>query len=211
MLAWKPRTVDCITTENTYCKEELVSELSDLQTIRFLFPGKALREKEAQLRTLFPDLASVSIKRTPVGTLQATVTLAKPLLTCWLNGQEVVIRENGYISPSETIEGQLQVELTATVSGQQLIAPWGKQEQKNLAQLTDKLEHIRPRIKKIITSEPTKVIAFPEGNGPIFLRVDEQADIDTQLSTLQAFFRSTTMETPYQELDVRFSHLIIKE
>ena len=211
VFAFKPRTLECITTENTFCRQDILDSLESLRSVRFFLPGKSLREKESQLASLFPDLATVAIKRTPQGTVHAIITLAKPLLSCTLNGQSVLIRENGYVSPAQPTEGQLEVALTATVSGGQLTYPWGKQEQKNLAQLVEELGHFRPRIKKIVTNEPTKVIAYPDGNGPIFLRVNDGANISVQLSTLQAFFRSTTMETPYQELDVRFTHLIIKE
>lgn len=207
----KPRSIECITTEHTYCREDIQSTLQTLDSTRFFLPGKALRVKEKELIEMYPDLIAVELNRTLTGSIQATITLAQPLMTVQLNGQNVLIRENGYISPTPPIEGQLAVELTATQSGQQLSAPWGRTEQKNLAELIDALTHFRPRIKKITVQQPTKVTALPEDNGPIYLRVDEESNVAKQLSTLQAFFRSTTMDRPYQELDVRFSNLVIKE
>lgn len=207
----RPRSVECITTEHTYCRQDIQEALIGLKNVRFFFPGSAIKEKEKELAEKFPDLVTVKIERSPLLTMNATIALAQPLMTITLNGETVLVRENGYLSPSAPIEGALPIELTATTSAQQLIAPWGKDEQKNLALLTESLVHLRPRIRKLVAEQPTKVVAFPEGNGPILLRVDAQADIPKQLSTLQAFFRSTTMESPYQELDVRFSNLVVKE
>jgi hypothetical protein len=207
----RPRQIECITSENTYCRTDILDSLKDLKNTRFLLAGKALREKEKELTQSYPDLAAVQLRRTFTGTIHAQITLAQPLLILDLNGQATLIRENGYLAPAESQEGRLEIELIATTSGQQLTEPWGESEQRNLAHLADAFEHFRPRIKKLRASEPTKITAFPEGNGPIYLRVDDEADIEKQLSTLQAFFRSTTMETPYQELDVRFSNLVIKE
>lgn len=208
---FKPKSIECVTTENTYCRQDIQNSLQTLRSTSFFLPGKALRNKESQLAQEYPDLVSAKLQRTITGKILATITLAQPLITLQLNGESMLIRENGYLSPGTPIDGQLIVELTATTSGQQLTQPWGSQEQKNLAQLADALTHFRPRIKKLTTTEPTKVIAYPEGNGPIFFRVDTHSDVSKQLSTLQAFFRSTTMEKPYQELDVRFSNLVIKE
>lgn len=206
-----PRQIECTTSENTYCRDDLLQTLADLRQTRFFFAGTALRSKEKYLLSTFPDLLSVQIRRTLGGTLQITVTFAQPIMTVVLNGTPQTLRENGYLTPTELAEGQLIVELTASTSGQQLLPPWGSVEQKNLAALAQGLQHFRPRIKKIKTSDPILVMAYPEEYGPISLRADRESDPNVQLSTLQAFFHSTTMEKPYQAIDVRFAEVVVKE
>ncbi len=210
-VSFRPRSVECVTTQNTFCSPETEAKLAPLSDARFFTAGNTLRQTEASLKKDNPELASVAIRRTASGKIVATLEQAAPLLYLTLEGQTFLLRENGALSAAEQPEGQLLVELTATISGQQLAQPWGRNEEKKLAQLLDSLEHFRPRIKKISAKNPQEIVAFPENNGPIVLRVDESANIAAQLSTLQAFFRSTTIETPYREIDARFAHLVVKE
>lgn len=179
--------------------------------MRFFLQPQKLRAKESELLERFPNLIEAKLQRTLTGGIQATITLAQPLLAVVVNQQPYFLRENGYLTPHNGEPNGLLVELQATISAQRLLEPWDASSQKSLAVLTQSLEHFRPRIKKVVAIHPQEIIAYPEGNGPIFLRVDQSAHVPEQLSTLQAFFRSTTMDTPYRELDARFSQLVVKE
>lgn len=202
-----------MTTENTYCLSEWNEHLSQLERTSFWRVPSRAKTLEAELSTRFPAIASVEVRRTATLGVQVVITQARALFPIQLNGKTYEVRENGLLTQRD-LDLPLIPELENASDVQDLrlsSQKWTNANLLTLETLQKDAQYFSPRIKKILLVDATKVVLYPEGHGSILIHVSTQGELARQMSTLQAFFRSSTMKDTYQELDVRFDNLVVKE
>lgn len=213
LLALTPRSILCLTPENTYCPEEWLEPLAPLKKTSFWRLASPQPELLQSVKDAHPEITSLSIK--PTLSLQAKVLVgqSRVVFPLSIEGTTYLVRENGLLTRKD-MEDALIPELARSEQKKNDTLDttiWPTDVLQNVETLLQATRHLTPRIKKIVLIDRFTVQLYPDGSGPILVRVDSAPDIPEQLSTLQAFFRSSTMERTYQELDVRFATLVIRE
>ncbi len=130
-----------------------------------------------------------------------------------VDGVTYEVRENGLLTKRELDLPLIPIlESPTQVKNSKLNSDvWSNDSLHTVEVLMKDLSSFTPRIKKIVLKNPSHIELYPEGHGVIMLTVLTPGELARQLSTLQAFFRSSTMKDTYQELDVRFANLVVKE
>ena len=201
----KPRKINCITSENTFCPKQIETAIQTLSHESFWTVPQKKSQLESEIHAFSPEFLSLDLMRTPTTAIEVVVHLAQPLFPVQIDGESFIARNNGTLTP-EAEASSLPLIIRNTENWDNLsekelllLQKWYKLMQRNSLNFT-KLEFISLQ----------ELRAWPEGKNVIILRADDEKWIQRQLNTLQAFFHSTTIAETYQELDVRFSDLIVK-
>lgn len=200
----RPLKVECVTAEHTFCPNHVAAPMGRLETSSLLLAPRQYDEIEAAMRQAEPTFVSVEFKRTVVGGILAIVEFSPEVLTVQVDQDTYSIRANGLM---EKTDKTVQPPLILTDPDQQL----SEEQIKLLVKLYEQYRHFSPRVTKMTYISQNEIRLSLEGKNPIIVRADEEAWLDRQLAALQAFFRSSTMAEEYQELDARFSDLVVKE
>lgn len=209
----KPIKVDCITTQHTYCPaqvEEVVKQLSDK---KFLLARRHFNQIKTQAMSVEPALSKVEFKQTPWWGIQAVIEMSPVVLTISTENQSFELRANGLLM---TTQIEPPIPLIIDEPSRWLSEDLGQVNNldsadiERLAKLYNQYSEFSPRVTKIVFHSTDEIKLFIEGHGPILVRADDFQWLDHQLAALQAFFRTSTIASDYQELDARFSNLVVR-
>jgi hypothetical protein len=201
-LTRQPRGYECLTTVNTVCPPAIEAQFSSLRETPIWRAQKHFAELQKQ--NTDPRIMKSTFSISPLQIAQVSIEIAEPLFPFSAHNQHYQLLANGQPFPSEAATFP-NLEFSS-LEGVQQLSPEQQQELKILYQ---RLRTFTPRIRKILVLTPTEVEVYPENAGKVLFTVQ---DVERQLTTLQAFFRSTTINQTYQVLDVRFSEVaVIKE
>lgn len=210
ILLYKPWKVECVTNLNTYCSDTTQLSLSVLQETPFWRAPQHYDQLAQDITQQHPNIAYVDFRRTWLGSIEVIVTEAKPLFPLRWNNQDYTARSNGSLTPNSapSIPVVLVEEAVFTDDPPQI--HYDPEALFLLSTLYNRLQNFTPSIQKIVIKNTNEIVLSPEGFGPIIMRLGTEEELEKQLSTLQAFFHSTTMDKQYQVLDIRFRDVIMK-
>lgn len=203
LLTRQPRGYECLTDLNTVCPTEIETALAPLgETALWRLESRKAGIIEQAEKD--PRFISADVSLSPLQIVKVKVQLAQPLFPFTAEGQNWQLLSNSQAQPAgETAFPNIEfgsVEQARNLS---------QTEKEELTKLYQRLRSFSPRVRKILVLTSTEVEVYPENTGKVLFTL---ADVERQLATLQAFFRSTTMNQTYQVLDVRFSEVaVIKE
>lgn len=191
-----------MTNINTVCPPEIEKHFAALQDVplwqiqqRFL----AIWEQNQD-----PRLVTANLSLSPLQKAIVRVELADALFPLSAQGKNWQMLSNGKLLPSEEAFFP-----NLEFNNQEQAERLSESERQELKTLYQRSRTFTPRIRKILVLTSTEVEVYPENTGKILFTLQE---VERQLATLQAFFRSTTINQTYQVLDVRFSEVaVIKE
>jgi len=203
LLTRQPRGYECLTDLNTFCPAEIEAALAPLGET----PLWRLESRKAQIleqAKTDPRFISAEISLSPLQIIKAKVQLAQPLFPFTAEGQNWQLLSNSQAQPTgETAFPNIEFGSVAQAKA------LTQAEKDELTKLYQRLRSFSPRVRKILVLTSTEVEVYPENTGKVLFTL---ANVERQLATLQAFFRSTTIHQTYQVLDVRFSEVaVIKE
>lgn len=201
-LSRQPRGYECLTTVNTLCPTEIERHFSSLRGT----PIWKIQQHFVELQQENTDarLSQSSLSISPLQVAQVKVELADPYFPFSVENEHFQMLSNGKVFSSEAATFP-NLELASVEQAQEL----SEEQREQLKVLYQRLRTFTPRIRKILVLTPTEVEVYPENAGKVLFTLQ---DVERQLTTLQAFFRSTTINQTYQVLDVRFSEVaVIKE
>lgn len=208
-----PRAVVCETAQHTYCPEQIEAEAAQLRSASFfLSPGK-FAALERQSREQTPELASLTIRRTPLWTIRLTAEMSPAVFPLQIDNQDYLVRANGLVEKSEPT-GQPALIFAEPdrwlETDRRRLKNLDPESIAMLGALAEQLRGFSPRVTKIIFISPQEIRLHFDGKNPAIVRADDEEWLPRQLAALQAFFRSSTMADTYQELDARFADLIVR-
>ncbi|MCD8484595.1 hypothetical protein LRY65_05945 [Candidatus Woesebacteria bacterium] len=209
---FRPWRVTCVTTQNTYCSDTTEQRVQQLQQTSFWKVPQKSQQITQELLLSDSTLASIDIQRRWYGTVHVVITKAEALFPVRHRNQDYQVRANGSLTPlsAPMVPIVLLEDPTALSTEEPPTLLYDRQDRENMAFLYAELQTLSPNIQKIIVYEKSKIEIFPEGRGSIYVRLGTEEELQRQLNTLQAIFHSTTMETDYQTLDIRFRDVIMK-
>lgn len=209
----RPRLVVCLTTEHTYCPNQLQELTHTLANHSFFWAPHYYAQLSTQAAVQEPALAQLSFRRRWDWSIMATAEMSPIVLPIQVNGQDYAVRANGWVTTSDYVAQPLFILvnpdqwLNTSRSRIQGLTP---QELQNLSKLYQQYQQFTPRVTKITLHSLTELNLSLEGKSPIIVRADEEAWLEPQLTALQGFFRSSTIATDYQEVDARFTDLVVR-
>jgi hypothetical protein len=212
---WKPRKVECLTTEFTFCPPEVQNEVASLQSLPWWKVSQAANQKQEALLANSTEYVSVQWKWTWTGTVEFVLEPAPLLFPVRWEGQMWWVRGNESLTPLSEEVAPLPLldfvtgHLVKTDTSPKIVG-LSKVELESLAILFKQLQPIRPQIKRVAVHSGEFVELFPDGKGKIIVHIQSEDAVRQQVATLQAFFLSSTMNQAYQELDLRFENIIIR-
>ncbi len=209
-LLYKPWQVGCSTTLNTYCSESTQNIVSQLKEQPFWDAQRNYPNLKKTILEQHPNVADVSFRRTWLASVEVIVTEAESLFPIRWNTQNFSVRSNGSLTPNSapSIPVMMIEEPVFSDNPPQIL--YTEDTLRLLATLYERLQTLSPTIQKIVVESQNEIIVSPEGYGPVYMRLGTAEELEEQLSTLQAFFHSTTMDKQYQVLDIRFRDVIMK-
>lgn len=210
----KPTLVSCVTAQHTYCPDSTEKIVQNLRQVSFWQIPQQQAAVLERLQSQNPELDTVQLQRTWKGTVDVILTYAPPAFPLRLGNEDVVIRQNGTISPQTNTAALPVVQFLNESLWQdgerlnsQMISPLQLQ---SIGFLHEQLQRFTPKMQRMVIEDINTIRVYPEGKGVILLRATSSEDVRSQLSTLQSFFHSTTMDTEFTELDVRFANVILR-
>lgn len=204
VLLLKPRKIICVYTDHTYCEESISQKLTPLQSRPwwqwwFKFPDikKQIIQQETEI---------VELKWRPNFSGQAEITITKAkILFPFTQGEQNFL----FLSNQQTIEQEKPGSPVFIFSSN--YQNFSNTQIENLTLLYHQLKKISPRVTRIELTDIQNIKVKVENNPEFLLKADSLNAINSQVSTLQAFLRSSTMEKDYHLIDLRFEgQLIIK-
>jgi len=203
LLTRQPRGYECLTHLNTVCPTEIEAALAPLGE-RALWRLESRNAEIIEQAQKDPRFISADVSLSPLQIVKVKVQLAQPLFPFTAEGQNWQLLSNSQAQPTGEAAFP-NIEFGSVVQARNL----SQTEKEELTKLYQRLRSFTPRVRKILVLTSTEVEVYPENTGKVLFTL---ADVERQLATLQAFFRSTTMNQSYQVLDVRFSEVaVIKE
>lgn len=198
-----PREYECLTDINTICPPQLEELFSALETTPLWRIQKKHQELKAQALGI-PSFVESTVQVSPLQKVTVKIRLAEQVFPFMAEGKNWILLSNG--TSVEGGESSLpQIELTSPQQAEELTP----EERQALQTLYQRARVFSPRIRKIRFLSSQQVEVYPENHGKVLFTL---TNVDRQMSTLQAFFRSTTIDQAYQVLDVRFTDVaVIKE
>ncbi len=213
LLRLPPRQVICETTEHTYCPAPVETLVATLKKASFLrSPGQFL-EIERKSRELMPELATMRFRRSLLWTISATVEISPAAFPALVENQSYLVRANGLVESTEPstqpaiIFASPEAWLNADRSR---ITNLRSEDVQLLGELHRQFSNFSPRITKFVFISPQETKLYFDGKNPAIVRSDDENWLPQQLAALQAFFRSSTIADTYQEIDARFTDLVIR-
>ncbi len=214
ILFFTPRKVECITTVNTYCSQSIEQQLQGIKKRSFWRVTTVAEPLLTEITHTNTTVAAIELQRTWYGTVRATVTEAEVLFPLRIENTDFAVRSNGALtplsSPSTPIVVLNALDLAEKNGSTYASVSFTEDQIVQLDTLHARLSNFQPNITKIVIHEMQKIEVFPDGSGPVYMHIASEEELNRQLNTLQAIFHSTTMETSYQTLDIRFRDVIMK-
>lgn len=213
LLFVKPRKIECRTQLSTTCPVSIEQGVQQLTSVRWwMVPSRAqdLRRELMQQHNTLTDLVAT---RRVNGTVLVTITQADPLFQMRWQNQDWQVYSTLTAQPTNKqppFVVQWQDEQGISGATQHATLIWSPSHLMALNHLLHKLENWYPRITKVTVLSPDMIEIFPEGKPVVALQVQNNQEVDRQLATLQAFFSSSTIDTPHQRIDVRFEDVILQ-
>lgn len=205
---WRPPTaVQCVTTQNAYCSPEVEEYFSTLQHTPWLRVEAVFKKQQAAVQAAHDDVVSVTLHRQFWRQIEIEVEFAQPLFTATVGEHRWQVLSNATLKPIEEAPLPLLI-----FPDQNAVTSLSDEQRLQYAHLVEQLSRFSPRCKLIRVEANSNLTAEFENSGQVLLKMGDNQIIDTQLATLQAFFRSSTMDQAYKVLDLRFNGLaVVKE
>ena len=205
---WQPpSSITCFTTNNTYCPDTVLTQLQPLQKTPWIRLGPVFAIQREQLIAQYDDIVEVELHRHPLRDIEINVEYAPALFPATVGNQHWQVLGNGYLKPISEVPLPL-----IRFSSEEAIQSLSPSQRQQFAYLYQKLLPFSPRCKFLQVNTPEEIVAEFENRGQVLLKIGDNQIIDEQLATLQAFFRSSTMDQDYKILDLRFEgQAVIKE
>lgn len=210
---FRPWRVTCVTTQNTYCSDTTEQRVQQLQQTSFWKVPQKSQQITQELLLSDSTLASIDIQRRWYGTVHVVITKAEALFPVRHRNQDYQVRANGSLTPlsAPMVPIVLLEDPTALSTEEPPTLLYDRQDRENMAFFVRRTANtVTKYSKKSLCMKKSKIEIFPEGRGSIYVRLGTEEELQRQLNTLQAIFHSTTMETDYQTLDIRFRDVIMK-
>lgn len=199
-----PRKVNCITNEYTYCPAEVKVLYDKLNTVPWIKWPQEFDSIQQQVKTSSAAVVSATWSPNWRAEADVNVTIAEELFPFVENNQPKILLSNGEVQKkSEISYPRLEF------SNHDLLSSLSKEKQANIGLLYHQLENVSPRVKKIIIQDINNIEVYTENQKQFLMRADLEKDVLTQVTTLQSFLRSSTMNPDYQIIDLRFNGQVI--
>jgi len=197
----KAPAFDCITAQHTNCPDDVVIHFSPLSSTPRWRVQKRFEELKGEAIEKFPDVTDVQLAWEVNGGILLTVEEASVIFPAFIENTHWQVLTNGTLIPLK--EPALPL---FEFPSKDFLAQASSEERQKYADFYHKLRGFSPRFRKFVVQSPDLIEAYPENGNKIFFTT---RDLDRQTSTLQAFFRSSTMNHDYQALDLRFQDVIV--
>lgn len=199
-----PTKVECITNEHTYCTEDISNEFKDLKNVAWWQWLNTFEGTKKEVQNKYSQVVRVTWQPTLLGGVEIKVTAAEKLFSFQDNQENLIMLSNGEVISS------LQVSYPVlTFKDSSLWKNLNERQRENVGLLYQKLKSLSPPVKLITINELNNVVVNLENQTQFLMRADLEKDILTQVNTLQAFLRSSTMKEDYQTVDLRFADQVI--
>lgn len=205
---WQPPDeVECITNLNAYCSPDVLEKFAPLhQTPWIRLPNQFAQQREALLES-FDEVVDVKLTQRPLRQAEVEIVYAQPLFTASVGDQHWQVLSNAYLKPTD--EAPLPL---IQFPSEEFLLSLNQDEQNQYAYLVSQLENLTVRSKALAVRSNEEIAAEFVNSGQVLLKIGDHQTVDQQLATLQAFFRSSTIDQDYKVLDLRFAGLaVVKE
>jgi hypothetical protein len=220
-VAWhfSAREINCETTTHTFCPADIDERLQSLKKVSWWRLNQPWKKISTELHQTYPEITTLRLQRQWNGTLQIWLEQAPVLVRVKLADQPPLnLHTNGILTASADTDGPLILlphpESWFYASDEQWrwrTEVWTEPVVKNFPALVkEALLTEQQRIQSIEAISPQEIIVHLNSGQRAIVRIDRPEDWTRQRSTLQAFFRSTTINPAWQEVDVRFHDIIVR-
>lgn len=199
-----PNAIECTTAEHTYCPEEVNPFLEELSKVPWRKFDQALQKAIEQLQLESVPVVDGAWHPTLKNTAEITLTFAQPVYPFWDQDKTYLMLSNGQIKSLNEPRYPV-LEFSRSVDRNEP----SSQQRNMIGVLYGTLERITPRVKHISIQSWQEVVVTLENQKQFLLRLDDPQYVSYQVSTLQSFLRSSTMEPDYQVIDLRFAGQVI--